>query len=64
MADFPLSVPSPLSLQQTDLNNLPMVDIPMLTNYVKQDLNCISSGGRNVKAGKSKRESYGDDASG
>lgn len=41
-----------------------MVDIQLLTNYIKQDRNFISLESRRVKAAKSGRESYGDDAIG
>lgn len=50
--------------QKADSNNLPMVDIQLLTNYIKQDRNFISLESRRVKAAKSGRESYGDDAIG
>ena len=53
-----------LNYQNAENNNLPVVDITMLTNYVKQDRNFISPEIRNVKSAESGRESYGDPAIG
>lgn len=50
--------------QKADVHNLPVVDLDMMTNYIKSNENFYTPESRCVKAARAGRESYGDSAIG
>lgn len=50
--------------QKADVQNLPVVDLDMMTNYIKCSENFYTPESRYAKATRTGRESYGDSAIG